>query len=208
MTRSLVVALPLVCSLVLAPKAADACGNSVERVVNQANEIVRNAEALLAKGQYKKAIEKIRVGYREHVLQFDRYMNLQGRAQRVAAVALVRSKGEVSLGKGIGGNTDAQRRAAIAWATLILRHQHAEATTPALTAELAEALAQQPSGRGEAHGLLKDLGERDLMPGAEGWALLALLSKERGDAEGSKKAVERCKQIAAPEVQCEVAETS
>lgn len=204
----LALALSLIVSVLIAPEVAEACGNSVERVVDTRNEMVRDAEGLLARGKYKAAVEVIRDSFRDHVLQLDRHEHLQVRAQRVLAVAVVRSKGEVALGKGLGGKTDAQRRAAIAWATLMLRLQQAEGASPALTAELAEALALQGSSRGEAHRLLKELGDGDLMPGAEGWALLGQLSKERGDAEGSKRAVDRCAQIASPGVQCEVAETS
>jgi hypothetical protein len=42
------------------------------------------------------------------------------------------------------------------------------------------------------------------MPGAEGWALLAELSKLHGDLEGSKKASERCRRIGAAGVKCDV----
>lgn len=204
----LALALSLVFSVLIVPEVAEACGNSIELATDVRNDALRSAEKLLAAGKHKKAIEQVHKTFRDHVLQLDRYEHLQLRAQRILALAVVRSKGEVVIGQGIGGKTDAQRRSAIAWATLMLRLQHSEGATPALTAELAEALALQGSSRGEAHRLLKELGDGDLMPGAEGWALLGELSRERGDGEGSKKAIERCKQIGAAGVQCEVTQTS
>lgn len=225
----LALALALAATAVLAaPRPADACGNSVRRVVDTSNIALRNAEVLLAEGHYKKAISAVREHFGDRALAsgWDARADLQRRAQRVLALAVVRSKGALPIGKDLGGKTDGQRQAAVAWAVLTLRVQRRaiddtdvacildpqKCTTgegdPVKTAELAEALALQATGRAEAWGLLKDLADRDLMPGAAGWALLGELGRERGDLETSKKAVERCKQIAADGVQCDTSENS
>jgi hypothetical protein len=188
------------------PRPADACGNTVQRVVDRTQEYVQRAELLLAKGQHKKAISTIREAFGDRAIaaQYDRFNpHLHRRAQRILALAVVRSGGAVNIGKNLGGAAQARKDAAIAWAVLTLRLQLGDQPSPGQTAELAEALSRQASGRAEAYTLLKGLADGDLMPGAEGWALLAELSRERGDIEGSKRAVERCEQIGAPSVQCD-----
>lgn len=207
----LAIATALACAVLGAPAVADACGNSVQRVVDRTNEEVRKAELLLAKGDHGKAIRTIRDEYgdRAIALHDGRGGNwLHHRAQRVMALAVVRSKGEISIADGFGGKTDAQRRGAVAWAVLTLRLHLGNDTDPVKTVDLAQALALQPTGRDEAHALLKQVADADLMPSAEGWALLAELSKQRGDADTSKLAVERCKQIAGDKTKCDVTENS
>lgn len=220
-------AIALAIAAIAAPNVADACGNSIRRVVDTANMAVRNAEHLLAQGDHKTAISAVRNEFGDRALAVDSTGDLlHQRAQRVLAIAAVRSKGALPLGMNLGGPRDAQRQAAVAWAVLTLRLQRsaidtrdvacildpAKCTTgeldPTRTAELAEALALQATGRAEAYGLLKDLGDRDLIPHAEGWALLAELGRERGDVDTSKKAVERCKQIASDRIQCDTSENS
>lgn len=224
----IVLALCLATTVLAAPRLADACGNTVRRIVDSTNESVRKAEFLLAQGNYKQAISTIRdeFGDRALAVHDGPGAQLHQRAQRVLAIAVVRSKGAVSIGPGLGGKTDAQRQAAIAWSVLTLRLRRAALDDrnvdcildptrctngegdPHTNADLAEALALQPTGRAEAYRLLKDLGDRDLMPFAEGWALLAELGRERGDLEGAKKAVERCKQIASDNLKCDPSENS
>lgn len=192
----LAIAFALACAALGAPAIADACGNSVQRVVDRTNEEVRKAELLLARGDHAKAVKTIReeFGDRATALHGSEYGHwLHDRAQRVVALAVVRSKGEISVGKELGGKTDAQRRNAVAWAVLTLRLRLGNDSDPIKTVDLAQALALQASGRNEAHALLKQVADGDLMPNAEGWALLAELRKERGDIDGSKQAVERCK---------------
>ena len=205
----LALALALATAALASPRPADACGNTVRRVVDSTNHAVRNAELLLAQGDAKKAISTIRDEFGDRALTAPTDDSLHQRAHRVLALAVVRSKGELAIGAELGGKTDARRQAAVAWAVLSLRLQRPVADeNPLHASDLAEALALQASGRAEAYGLLKDLADRDLMPGAHGWALLAELGRERGDLETSKKAVERCKQIVASGVQCDTTENS
>jgi hypothetical protein len=207
----LALASALACAVLGAPAIADACGNSVQRVVDRTNEEVRKAELLLAKSDHAKAVRTIRDEFGDRAIaQHDGRggRSLHERAQRVMALAIVRTRGELSIGKGLGGKTDAQRRAAIAWAVLTLRLRLGNDTDPVTTVDLAHALALQATGRDEAHRLLKQVAADDLMPSAESWALLAELSKERGDVDGSKRAVERCKQVASDRTRCDVTENS
>ncbi|MCY1054275.1 hypothetical protein [Nannocystis sp. SCPEA4] len=206
---ALVLSLAVTGAVVSVPSVADACGNSVMRVVDHTQKYVQKAELLLAKGQYKKAISTVREAFGDRAIASHRGgpgLVLHGRAQRILALAVARSGGDIAIGMDLGGAAQSRKDAAIAWAVLALRLQGGVAPTPAQTSELAEALSRQASGRAEAYTLLKELGDGDLMPNAQGWALLAELSKQRGDVEGSKKAAERCRQIGAPGVQCDVAE--
>ncbi|MDC0715948.1 hypothetical protein [Nannocystis bainbridge] len=191
------------------PNAADACGNSVRRVVDRTQEYLQRAEQLLAKGQYKKAVGAVRDVFGDRAIAAHRAgpgAHLHARAQRILALTVARSGGDVPIGMDLGGPAQGRKDAAIAWAVLTLRLQAGEQPSPMQTAELAEALARQASGRAEAFDLLKGLGDGDLMPTAHGWALLAELSKQNGDVERSKQAVARCLQMNARGVQCEVAE--
>jgi hypothetical protein len=206
----LALALALATAALASPRPADACGNTVRRVVDSTNHAVRNAEQLLAQGDSKKAISAIRDAFGDRAVTAPTDDDsLHERAQRVLALAVVRSKGELAVGAELGGKTDARRQAAVAWAVLALRLQRPiPDENPLHASDLAEALALQASGRAEAYGLLKDLADRDLMPGAHGWALLAELGRERGDLELGKKAVERCQQIVASGVQCDTTENT
>ncbi|MCY0992730.1 hypothetical protein OV203_36660 [Nannocystis sp. ILAH1] len=203
---ALALSLAVTAAIVGPPNRADACGNSVRRLVDSGQEYVQKADLLLAKGQHRKAVSTIREAFGDKALAADMKgpgAHLHRRAQRILALAVARSGGDIAIGMGLGGASKSRKDAAIAWAVLTLRLQ---ADAPAQTADLAEALARQASGRAEAHDLLKGLADGDLMPTAEGWALLAELSKERGDVETSKRAVERCMKTYARHVKCDVTE--
>ncbi|WAS97102.1 hypothetical protein [Nannocystis punicea] len=206
---ALALSLAVTGAVVSLPNVAGACGNSVRRIVDRGQEYVQQAELLLAKHQYRKAVNTVRELFGDQAIAARHRgpgEHLHGRAQRILALSVVRSGGAVAIGMDLGGAAQGRKDAAIAWAVLALRLQAGEQPTPAQTSELAEALALQASGRAEAYSLLKGLGDGDLMPSANGWALLAELSKQRGDVEGSKKAVERCEKMNARGVKCEVAE--
>ncbi|PCC67984.1 hypothetical protein SAMN02745121_04673 [Nannocystis exedens] len=206
---ALALSLAVTGAVVSLPNVADACGNTVRRLVDSGQEYVQRAELLLAKAQYRKAVSTIREAFGDKAIAAHMKgpgAHLHGRAQRIVALAVARSGGAVAIGMDLGGAAQSRKDAAIAWAVLALRLQAGDQPTPAQTAELAEALARQTSGRAEAYDLLKGLGDGDLMPTAQGWALLAELSKERGDVEGSKTAVERCVKMRARGVKCELTE--
>jgi predicted Zn-dependent protease len=68
--------------------------------------------------------------------------------------------------------------------------------SPYIQARLAEALAHVTGSEPRALALLADLEQRDVMPDAGGYALLARLRRARGDAPGSERALARCRKIA------------
>lgn len=208
---ALAVSLAVCTAALTLPGRADACGNTIRKVVDRTQEYVQKAELLVAKRQYKRAVSTLREAYGDKLLTAwgsGSNRGLHERAQRILALAVARSGGDLAIGMNLGGAAQSRKDAAIAWAVLTLRLHAGDNPVPLRSAELAEALALQASGRQEAYTLLKELADGDLMPGAEGWALLAELSKQRGDLEGSKQAADRCRQIRAPGVKCDVVDKS
>lgn len=200
-------ALAVLAVLAAPSRPADACGNGVERVVDRTNQSIRHAESLLAEGNFQKAADEVLDSF-PTALRVDQRVPKQSlfeRGQRVLAVAVVRSQGNLKLGKALPGKTTAEREQNLAWATAVLRlHQAQGLGGLALTAELAEGLALRPAEVTEAHSLLKKLADDDLMPTPRAWAILGSLEKARGDAAASDKAIQRCKDIAPDAKQCEV----
>lgn len=183
--------------LLVPARPADACHNVVERVVDPVNQSVRKAEALLADGAHAKAIREL-VATFPALLQADHRDDRPAvfrRAQRVAALAVVRSDGAVKLGPRMSGKTAEHRAAALAWAAAILRLHHARSGDLVVRAELAEALARRPAERPEARAILRELGELDLLPTARAWALLADLERDAGDPTAAARAARRCREI-------------
>lgn len=192
-------ALTLLAALTGAPRPADACGNEVERVVDVTNQSVRRAESLLAGGKHQRAAKEILATFPE-ALRADRRharQNLFDRGQRVLALAVVRSDGAIKLGRDLPGKTEAEREINLAWAAGTLRLHAARGDGSVLLAsELAEALARRPAERHEAHALLRELADGDVMPTVTGWVVLAKLEKARGDAGAAARAIARCKELA------------
>jgi hypothetical protein len=83
---------------------------------------------------------------------------------------------------------------------LSVQQKHGE--SPYIQARLAEALAHVKASAPRALELLADLEKRDIMPDASGYALLARLRREIGDAPGSERALERCRKIAGKRDAC------
>lgn len=200
-------ALAVVAALAAPTRPADACMNGVERHVDRTNQAIRDAESLLADGKFQRAADTVLATFPRALEQnhSERKQSLFERGQRVLAVAAVRSRGAIKLSRSLAGKTQTQREIGLAWAASTLRLHSARGLGGiVLTAELAEALAERPAEVHEAHALLKDLADRDLMPTARGWAILVALEKARGDADAAARALSRCKDIAADPTQCEV----
>jgi hypothetical protein len=77
--------------------------------------------------------------------------------------------------------------------------------SPYIQARLAEALAHVAGSEPRALALLAELEQRDLMPDADGYALLARLRRAHGDAPGSERALVRCRKIAGKHDHCSAA---
>lgn len=199
-------ALAVLALVVVAPsRPADACFNEVERVIDVTNRSVRRAEALLAEGAHQAAVKEVLATF-PAVLQATHRSHrpaLFARAQRVVALASVRSGGAVRLGNKMSGRTAEQRAVNLAWAAMSLRLHRARGDDVVVRAELAEALAALPAERAEAHALLAELGDGDLLPTARAWAILAGLERERGDTTAAERASRRCREIAPDSRDCE-----
>lgn len=204
--------LALALAVLSAPLASDAlaCMNEVERVVDTTNQAIRAAEDLLARGHHQSAARVVLNTFPK-VLVADhqtRRQELFDRGQRIVALSLVRSGGSVRLGA-LPGKTEADQNTAIAWAAGTLRLHIARGNgSVLLTSELAEALSLRPAERHEAHTLLAELADADVVPTARAWAVLATLEKQRGDTNAAARAVARCKDIAADDSTCETADVS
>jgi hypothetical protein len=187
--------------LLVPARPADACHNAVERVIDPINQSVRRAEQLLADGAHQAAVRELARTFPEllRANHRDGRPALFRRAQRTAALAVVRSDGAVRLGPRLSGRTPEQRHTALAWAAAILRLHHARSGDLVVRVELAEALARRPAERAEARAILDELADLDLLPTARAWALLADLERERGDAAAEGRAARRCREIDASE---------
>jgi hypothetical protein len=203
--RPLALAALLLLTVLAAPTSpAEACGNEVARVIDPVNESIRTAERHLARDNHRAAAKAVLKVF-PAALRADHRAGrpqLFARGQRIVALALVRSRGALTL-PGLPGKTDAEREAGLAWAAATLRlHAARRDSDVLLTSELAEALALRPAERDEARTLLKDLADGDVMPTARAWAVLAALERSRGDKDAAERAVVRCQEIAEDKATC------
>lgn len=204
-TRLALAPLALLAMFAAPPSPATACMNEVERVVDTTNQAIRTAEELLARNNYRSAA-KVVLGTFPKVLVADHQTRRQAlfhRGQRIVALAQIRSGGDIRIA-GLPARTDADREVALAWAAATLRlHAARGDTSVVLTSELAEALAQRPAERHEAHALLKELADADIMPTARAWSVLAALEQQRGDTNAAARATARCKELAPDDASCD-----
>jgi hypothetical protein len=136
---------------------------------------------------------------------------LVARAERVLAVALSRSRGVLAVGREVPldvlgswqGAKEGESAANLAWSVQVLRRQaDSKNDDVALKTDLAEAMARVPEHRAEARTILEDLAKRDLIASPEGYAALAALRSESGDADGQKLALKRCEAMAKSQDAC------
>lgn len=197
---------PLVLALaaVATPSEVSACGNSMRHRIHKPTKTVRKAEQLLAKGKFEKAADMVReLQPTVHHYQHGDTSGTWRRAQRVAALAIVRSGGKVDLGPKLSGRSQDAKQVKLAWAMMALDVQTwFEPDDLVLRTQLAEALAANEIYQARAYDMLKDLADRDLMPTARGYALLAQLEDQRGNNGESEAAQKRCKQIAGAKGDC------
>lgn len=137
--------------------------------------------------------------------------SLVARAERVLAVALSRSQGALPftsevprdvLGAWRGARVG-ETAANLAWSVGVLKRQsESQSDDVALKTDLAEAMARVPEGRAQARSILEDLAKRDLIASPEGYAALAQLRSQSGDADGQKLALKRCEAMAKSQEAC------
>jgi cytochrome P450 len=137
--------------------------------------------------------------------------SLVGRAERVLAVALSRSQGALPVASEVPlevlgswqGAKQGDATANMAWSVAVLKRQsEGKADDVSLKTDLAEAMARVPEQRAEARTILEDLAKRDLIASPEGYAALASLRSESGDADGQKLALKRCEAMAKSQDAC------
>ncbi|HVY26985.1 MAG TPA: hypothetical protein VHB79_10550 [Polyangiaceae bacterium] len=137
--------------------------------------------------------------------------SLVGRAERVLAVALSRSQGALPVAAEVPldvlgswqGNKEGDAAANMAWSVQVLERQaQAKADDVSLKTDLAEAMARLPERREAARAILEDLAKRDLIASPEGYAALASLRSQSGDADGQKLALKRCEAMAKSQDAC------
>lgn len=202
MRRFVTVSLSALLSLCLAAEA-DACLRKKmkppkPRQADPTLAAVQKAEKQLGKGDHAGTVKHAKAAFADlQGLPPAGAADLPVRAQRAAAIAAVRANGKVDLGPGMSGKTEAEQRANLAWAQLVLTYQSALAPDNlVLSTQLAEALATDPYQRARARDILNDLATRDLMPTARGYTVLAKLEGDRGDAAARDAAMHRCVEFA------------
>jgi len=183
---------------VIAP--ALACGNSYRYELDPKTNLVVKAEEALSEGDYAEAwrlAEKAtgKVGKAVEGKEAPGELAaLRARSLRVAAIAAVRTKGEVAKQKDPAPTTG--------WAIAQLRVLvQREAGNPYLQARLAEGLAQKAESEGEALAILTKLATDDLMPDAAAWLLYAQLQK---DPKERDRGLEQCKLRASDPTICKI----
>lgn len=192
-TRMLGAALVLACGLATLPGDATACGNDVFPAESPELATLKVAKNALATGRYELARKLIRGSFRDIEKAVPGANHTQTGALRVMAVAVARSGGRVSPRTADAKMTVEEN---LEWAVAALRriNEHRK-NEPWRQSDLAEAMAKLPKHQVEARKVLEDLDARDVVATAEGYATLAMLRGEGGDATGREAAVARCKKM-------------
>lgn len=175
-----------------APGSAEACGGEVYREMDSNTAVVAKAEQLLSEGKYQQAVAKAIQAYPALKIIKPGTLHLTDRGLRIIALASVRADGAIS-----GGNfkaaTPADRTANLEWSVAQLRTLSTQrANNPSYQTDLGEALSKLPAYHAEATKILEDLAQKDLLTTAEGYASLARLRAEAGNAAGRDEALKRC----------------
>ncbi len=201
-TRSIVRLLSAVCFVVPAAIAgqsseAVACGESIAFEVDPNVLLLSQAEGSLNTGKPRSAaLDALKVFPKiKEAKPGSSY--LLPRAQRIVALAIVRTDGLLTAGKVFTAATADDRRANLEWAVATLRRlSTAKKNNPAAQTDLAEALARLPETQSEALAALDKLARKDLVTSAHGYATLAKLRKAAGDDQGHEAAMKKYEALA------------
>lgn len=210
-------------ALALAPLAvvsdAEACGGEIFR---EARPTPKPSPAMLM----SKAEKQVEAGKTDAALKLalEAFPKLEkatagknaieNRALRMAAVAAVRSGGELSVVGAKGGSsyydydygrdvtvpakltiakTEEEKSVRMAWAVKALRSVAEKMPdNPSVKGELGEALASVPGNEEEALTILSELSDKDLLGTPEAYAALARLRFAQGLTKKSAEALNRC----------------
>src|SRR5262245_50933415 len=201
-TRSfvrLVAAVSFVVPMALAaqPTEAVACGESIAFEVDPNVLLLSQAETNLTNGKPRAAaLDALKV-FPKIKSATPGASPLLPRAQRIVAMAIVRTDGLLTAGKEFDAATSDDRRANLEWAVGTLRRLNvAKKNNPSLETDLGEALARLPETQSEALATLDKLARKDLVTSARGYAALAQLRKASGDDEGCDAALKKYEALA------------
>ena len=199
---NLFAAIPLAGLLVLSAAGtahAQSCGMGDIDWYAKEREAVSRADLLLQQGESQKAA----LGLQEMWPQLSDAVPVAGSIQviadgvRLMALAAVRSDGDVKSVHGWSSWTATERARNVAWGVRRLRMLvKADPTSTLAKTDLGEALARAPETRKEASALLETLAKTHSIGSAEGYAALALLRTEEGDAAGAEEAGLQCDRMA------------
>lgn len=179
-----------------APHEASACGSAIRRAVDVKAMRISEAEQQLGNGLHSKAAAKAVEAFPAIKTAEVGANAISDRALRILALANVRTNGAPGVAA-FPGSSAAQRTANLTWSIDTLRALNAKrANNPTFQTDLGEALAKVPKHQAEAAKILSELASKDLMTSAEGYAALARLRAESGDAAGREAAVKRCEGMA------------
>lgn len=186
------------CALAGMPAEAAACEESISFEVDPKVMLLSQAETSLNAGKARAAAVNVLTAFPK--LKGDAGSDaMQARAQRILALAVVRTEGLLSVGEAMKASTAEERRANLEWAVATLRKlNEAKKNVPALETELGEALSKLPESQGEALAVLGKLAEKDLITSPQGWAALAKLRRDAGDQEGGDAAAKRHEAMTKP----------
>lgn len=201
-TRSFVRLVSAVCFVVpvamaAQPTEAVACGESIAFEVDPNVLMLSQAEGNLTNGKPRAAaLDALKV-FPKIKSAAPGSSPLLPRAQRIVAMAIVRTDGLLTAGKEFDAATSDDRRANLEWAVTTLRRLNvAKKNNPSTETDLGEALAKLPETQSEALATLDKLARKDLVTSARGYAALAQLRKAAGDDEGSDAAMKKYEALA------------
>jgi hypothetical protein len=200
--RRAVIALSLLLPAGIAAHArqADACINEVRRDTDEMVQRMVAAEQALGAGKATVAAEAAlkdfpKLHTSSKLMQGPSVISgidpVGTRAQRIAALALVRTEGLLTTSEEFHAATAGERRANLEWSIGILREIVALKKTPAAETDLGEALSKLPETRDEALSLLNQLDKKDLVTSPQAYYVLAELRQAAGDAAGRDAALKR-----------------
>jgi hypothetical protein len=174
------------------PTEARACGESIAFEVDPNVLLLSQAETNLSNGKTRAAaLDALKVFPKIKSAKPGSSLLLP-RAQRIVAMAIVRTDGLLSAGKEFQASTSDERRANLEWAQSTLRRlSAAKKNNPSTETDLGEALAKLPETQSEALATLDKLARKDLVTSAPGYSTLASLRQAAGDDEGRDAAMKK-----------------
>jgi hypothetical protein len=203
-SRCLLIASALVASLAASPRPASACGDEFVPAIDHRVMGVARAEQAMQEGKYVAAAGMVLRMFPD--IQGRAATDpVAGRALRTLALASVRAGGVLPIGSQVprelrgtwAGATAEDRTRNLEWAVgAMQRVSDTRKDDPAVQSDLGEALARLDGQKGPAKKLLAELAEKDLLASPEGYAALARLHAEAGDAGGRDAAAKRCEAMA------------